>query len=134
MKAKAKKDAKAAAAAGTLRRDAKDLALTQSPAVAEVVNVENAGTTTTIAGSAVYAIPLGDFRELHQQLDIVHQVCLASILAFSTGVGIVVSPRPTRVSEKPNSLKSFSSFCDVRVPSRLGLSVMTLLPLYCSAS
>jgi membrane protein involved in colicin uptake len=89
-KAKAKKFAKAAAAAGTPKWDAKDLALTQSPAVAEVVNVENAGTITTIGGSAMYAVPSGDFEELHRQLGIVHQVCLFS---FSAHVYIAVSPR-----------------------------------------
>jgi hypothetical protein len=43
--------------------------------VEEVVNAE-----ATVSGSAVYAVPMNDFEELHQQLTLVHQVCSSSIL------------------------------------------------------
>jgi hypothetical protein len=81
-KAKAEKNAKATTAARAPRQDAKDgqekatdLALTQSPAVEEVVNVE-----ATVNMSPLYDVPSNDFEELHRQLALVHQVCSSSIL------------------------------------------------------
>jgi hypothetical protein len=53
----------------------------------------------------VYAIPSGDFEELYRELGIMHQVCLASILAFNTCMHSCQSPRVKSVCESDSNLR-----------------------------